>query len=62
LEEDRPISSLLKRNPVMVEPTKLNSIEQEGTKKELSEQNARPIEEVEGKLVEEEKDLNLKTE
>jgi hypothetical protein len=48
----------LKRNPVLAERTQLNSIQQEGTKKEVSEENAGPIEEIEGKQVEEEKDLN----
>jgi hypothetical protein len=58
LEEDHPISSLLKRNPVLAEPTQLNSIEQEGIKKELSEENEEPIKEIEEKLVKEGKDLN----
>jgi hypothetical protein len=45
LEEDYPISSVLKTNPILAERTQLNSIEQEGTKRELSEENEEPIEE-----------------
>jgi hypothetical protein len=45
----------------LAEPTQLNSIEQEGTKKELSKENEEPIEKIEGKLVEEGKDLNQET-
>jgi hypothetical protein len=37
----------LKRNPVLAEPTQLNSIQQEGTKKEVSEENVGPIKEIE---------------
>jgi hypothetical protein len=48
----------LKRNPVLAERTQLNSIEQEGTKKELSEENEEPIEDIEEKPVEEGTDLN----
>jgi hypothetical protein len=58
LEEDCPISSVLKRYPILVECTQLNSIQEEGTKKEVSEENAGPIEEIEGKQVEEEKHFN----
>jgi hypothetical protein len=58
LKEDCPISTVLKRNPVLAERTQLNSIQHEGTKKEVSEENARPIEEIERKQVEEEKDFN----
>jgi hypothetical protein len=58
LEEDYPISSVLKRNPVLAERTQLNSIQQEGTKKEVPEENAGLIEVIEGKQVEEEKDFN----
>jgi hypothetical protein len=39
LEEDCPISSILKRNPVLADRIQLNSIEQDGTKRELSEVN-----------------------
>jgi hypothetical protein len=48
----------LKRNPVLAEPTQLNSIQQEGTKKELSKENEKLVEEKEGKQVEEKNDLN----
>jgi hypothetical protein len=57
LEEDCPISSVLKRNKVLAERTQLFSIQQ-GTKKEVSEEDVGPIEEIEGKQVEEEKDFN----
>jgi hypothetical protein len=60
LEEDCPISSILKRNPVLADRTQLNSIEQEGTKRELSEENEEPIEEIEEKPVEEGTNLNQK--
>jgi cob(I)alamin adenosyltransferase len=58
LAENRQNSSHLKRNRVLAKPTQLNSIEQEGTRKELSEEHKEPIREIEGKLVEEGKDLN----
>jgi hypothetical protein len=58
LEEDYPISPILKRNPVLAERTQLNSIQEEGTKKEVSEENAGPSKEIERKQVEEEKDFN----
>jgi hypothetical protein len=58
LEEDCPISSILKRNPVLADRTQLNLIEQEGTKRELSEENEEPIEEIEEKPVEEGTYLN----
>jgi hypothetical protein len=58
LEEDCPISPVLKKNLVLAEPAQLNSIEQEGTKKELSEDNEEPIEDIEEKPVEEGTDLN----
>jgi hypothetical protein len=48
----------LKIITVLAEPTQLNSIEQEGTKKELFGENEGLIEEIEGKLVEEGKNLN----
>jgi hypothetical protein len=57
-KEDCPISSVLKRNPVLAELTQLNSIQQEGTKKEVSQEITKPIEEIEGKQVEEGKYLN----
>jgi hypothetical protein len=57
-EDDCPISFVFKRNPILVERTKLNSTQQEGTMKELSEENEEPIEEIEEKPVEEGTDLN----
>jgi hypothetical protein len=42
----------------LAEPTQLNSNEQAGAKKELSEENAEPIEEIKEKPVEDVKDLN----
>jgi hypothetical protein len=58
LEEDCPISFVLKRNLVLADRTQLNSIEQEGTKIELSEENEEPIEDIEERPVEEGTNLN----
>jgi hypothetical protein len=58
LDEDCPISTVLKRNPVLAERTELNSIQHEGTKKELSEENDELIEDIEEKPVEAGTDLN----
>jgi hypothetical protein len=48
----------LKKNPVLAEPAQLNSVEQKGTKKELSKENEEPIEDIEERPVEEGTDLN----
>jgi hypothetical protein len=48
----------LKTNQILAETTKLNSIEQEGIRKELSEENEKSNERIEGKPTEERKDFN----